>query len=100
MGHFRPIALANFQFKIITEILADRLVVIVIHIISVHQRGFVCARHISDCMILASKAKNLLDRKQFGGNMALKVYQRSLWHTWLEFLMFGASEVQYLSDFL
>lgn len=36
MGDFRPIALANFEFKIITKILADRLVVIAMRIIFVH----------------------------------------------------------------
>jgi len=34
MGDFRPIALANFQFKIITKILADRLASICMRIIS------------------------------------------------------------------
>ncbi|XP_019450480.1 PREDICTED: uncharacterized protein LOC109352716 [Lupinus angustifolius] len=33
---FRPIALANFQFKIITKILADRLAIIALKIVSTH----------------------------------------------------------------
>jgi hypothetical protein len=32
MDEFRPIALANFQFKIVTKILADRLAIICMHI--------------------------------------------------------------------
>ena len=54
MGDFFLIALANSQFKMITKFLGDRLVVIAMRIISVRQRGFVCDRHISDCVIVAS----------------------------------------------
>jgi len=60
MGDFRPIALANFQFKIVTKILADRLALICMRIISPEQRGFVCDRKISDCIIMASEAINML----------------------------------------
>jgi len=67
MGDFWPIALANFQFKIITKILADRLASITSRIISPNQQGFIRDKHISDCVILASEAINVLDRKQFGG---------------------------------
>ncbi|XP_039686942.1 uncharacterized protein [Medicago truncatula] len=59
MGDYRPIALANFQFKIITKILADRLACITSRIISVEQR--------------ASEAINSLDKRQYGGNIAIKV---------------------------
>jgi len=37
LDNFRPIALANFQFKIITKILADRLAIIALSIISEQQ---------------------------------------------------------------
>jgi len=73
MGDYRPIALANFQFKIITKILADRLAYITSRIISIEQRGFVRDRNISDCVILASEAINSLDKNHFGGNISLKV---------------------------
>ena len=73
MGDYRPIALANFQFKIVTKIVADQLAYITSRIISIEQRGFVRDRNISDCIILASEAINSLDRNQFGGNIALKV---------------------------
>jgi len=39
--HYRPIALANFKFKIISKVLADRLAGILPFIISKEQRGFV-----------------------------------------------------------
>ncbi|MCH89860.1 RNA-directed DNA polymerase (Reverse transcriptase), partial [Trifolium medium] len=71
--NFRPIALANFQFKIITKTLADRLSVIAQNIISPQQRGFIHDRHISDCVIVASEAINVLHKKRFGGNIALKI---------------------------
>lgn len=69
LDNFRPIALANFQFKIITKILADRLGVIASRIISIHQRGFIPGRHIYDCIMTASEAVNLLHKKAYGGNI-------------------------------
>lgn len=62
MGDFRPIALANFQFKIVTKILADRLSIIAMRIISPEQRGFIRDRNILECIILASEAINLIDK--------------------------------------
>lgn len=73
IGDFRPIALANFQFKIITKILAARLVAIAMRIVSVEQRRFIKERNISECVILACEAINCIDRQQIGGNIALKV---------------------------
>jgi len=73
MGNFRPIALANFQFKIVTKILADILSIITMRIISPEQRGFIRDRSISDCIIIALETVNMIDKRQFGGNVALKV---------------------------
>ncbi|XP_019418539.1 PREDICTED: uncharacterized protein LOC109329320 [Lupinus angustifolius] len=70
---FRPIALANFQFKIITKVLADRLAKIAPTIISQHQRGFIKDRHIHDCTYIGFEAINLLDHKTRGGNLAIKL---------------------------
>jgi len=63
MGDYRPIALANFQFKVITKILADRLAIVTMRIISIEQRGFIRDRQISECVILASEAINTLDKR-------------------------------------
>jgi len=73
MGDYRPIALANFQFKFVTKIVADRLASITSRIISIEQRGFVRDCNISYCVILASEAINSLDKKQYSGNIALKL---------------------------
>ena len=73
IGDFRPIALANFKFKVISKILADRLAVLMPHIISKEQRGFIKGRNIKDCIFLASEAINLLEKKAFGGNIAFKI---------------------------
>lgn len=70
---FRPIALANFKFKIITKILAYRLAKIASKIISPNQRGFIQGREIGDCICLASEGINLLERKSFGRNITLKI---------------------------
>ncbi|XP_019435878.1 PREDICTED: uncharacterized protein LOC109342329 [Lupinus angustifolius] len=85
---FRPIALANFQFKIITKVLADRLASVAPKIISSQQRGFLKNRHIHDCICLASEGINLLDHKVFGGNLALKLDIKKVFDTidW-QFLM-------------
>ncbi|CAL0303089.1 unnamed protein product [Lupinus luteus] len=65
--------MANFQFKIISKVLADRLALIVPRIISIQQRGFIKDRQINDCICLASEAINLLNHKVFGGNLAIKI---------------------------
>lgn len=60
IGQYRPIALANFQFKIITIVLAGRLAIIAPSIVSDQQRGFIRGRNISDCICKASGAVNML----------------------------------------
>lgn len=42
-------------------------------IVSIEQRGFIRDRNIHECVVLASEAINVLDKRQFGGNVALKV---------------------------
>lgn len=81
IDQFRPIALANFKFKIITKVLADRLAKILPSIISKEQRGFIRGRNIKDCIALASEAVNVLDNKCFGGNIAMKIDISKAFHT-------------------
>lgn len=71
--HYRPIALANFKYKIISKILADRVAAIMPTIISPEQKGFIQGRQMRDCICLASEAINQLDKRTFGGNLAFKV---------------------------
>lgn len=70
---YRPIALANFKFKIITKILAERLAPIMKTIISEEKRGFIQGRNIRDCICTTSEAINLLNNKSFGGNVDFKI---------------------------
>lgn len=71
--NYRPIAVANFKFKLITKIIADRLATIAPKIISPQQCGFVKGRHIIDCIGVVSESINVLHKKTFGGNVALKL---------------------------
>ncbi|CAJ2645220.1 unnamed protein product [Trifolium pratense] len=73
IGQYRPIAIANFKFKIISKILADRLALILPNIISKEQRGFIKGRQIKDCVCLTSEAINMLHNKAYGGNLAIKI---------------------------
>lgn len=71
--HYRPIAIANLKFKIISKILADILASIMPAITSVQQRDFINGRSIKDCICLTSEVVNVLHKKTFGGNLSLKV---------------------------
>lgn len=68
-----PIAMANFQFKIISKILVDKLATISPKIISTHRRGFIRGRSIVDCICLASKATNLLKNISFGREVSHQI---------------------------
>ncbi|KAK2429733.1 hypothetical protein QL285_028147 [Trifolium repens] len=70
---YRPIAMANFKFKIITKIIADRLASILPNLVSEEQKGFIKDRDIKDCLCIASEAANLIHNKAHGGNLALKI---------------------------
>ena len=61
ISDFRPIAMANFAFKIITKILSDRLGGIASRILSPEQTGFVRGRHIHTSIGLVSECYNMLD---------------------------------------
>lgn len=73
IDQFRPIALANFKFKIISKVLVDRLTSIMQNFISNEHKGFVKGISIKYCIGLASDVINLLYKKSHGGNIALKV---------------------------
>ncbi|KAK2445365.1 hypothetical protein QL285_016305 [Trifolium repens] len=73
IDQYRPIAMANFKFKIITKIIADRLASVLPNLVSDEQKGFIKDRDIKDCLCTASEAANLLHNKAHGGNVALKI---------------------------
>jgi hypothetical protein len=62
---YKPIAVANFRFKIISKIFADRLASIMPAIISVQQRGFIKGISIKDCICSTSEVINVLHKKTF-----------------------------------
>lgn len=74
VSQMRSIALANFSFKIITTIIADRLGPITSRIISPQNQksAFTKVRSISYSNILTSECINLLDAKCLGGSVAVK----------------------------
>ncbi|KAI9187392.1 hypothetical protein LWI28_027606 [Acer negundo] len=73
VDQFRPIVLSNFLFKISSKILADRLARVAARIISPQQFGFIRDQHIEDCIALASNCVNMLQKKFYGGNLAIKI---------------------------
>jgi hypothetical protein len=65
--------MANFKFKVISKVIADRLASIMLTLVSKEQKGFIHDRKIKECLCVASEAANLLHNKTFGGNLALKI---------------------------
>ncbi|XP_050875351.1 uncharacterized protein LOC127078976 [Lathyrus oleraceus] len=81
MDHYIPIAIANFKFKLISKIIADRLAKIMHFLAFKEHKGFIQGRNINDCLCLASEVANLLDKKTHGGNVALKIDITKAFHT-------------------
>jgi hypothetical protein len=72
--HFRPISLINFNYKIISKILSNRLKPILHKIISPSQFAFLKRRSIHDNIILAHEVfHSMKQKKGNGGLMALKL---------------------------
>lgn len=97
---YRPISLANFQFKVITKVLVDRLSIIAPKIVSPQQRGFIKGRQISECVCITSEVINMLENKSFGGNLALKFDIKKAFDTldW-DFLLKVLAAFGFHSDF-
>ncbi|KAK3222027.1 hypothetical protein Dsin_009052 [Dipteronia sinensis] len=70
---FHLIVLSNFLFKITSKILADRLAQIAARIVSPNQFGFIRDRHIEGCITLASDLLNVMHKKCYGVNLAMKI---------------------------
>ena len=56
VGHFRPISLCNFVYRIISKIMANRLKPFIHRIISPQQSAFIPGRLIQDSMVIANEA--------------------------------------------
>jgi len=73
INQFRHIALANFKYKIISKILADKLAILMPHIISKSKWVFIKVRNIKDFILLTSEAVNLLNKKISRDNVVFKI---------------------------
>lgn len=67
------LALVNFQFKIITKIIAHMLTILPRKMVSKHHRGFIMNGYIYECIGITLESINLLDTKSFGGSMNFKI---------------------------
>ncbi|KAF7115523.1 hypothetical protein RHSIM_RhsimUnG0053200 [Rhododendron simsii] len=86
LAQFRPISLCNFNLKVITKVMANRLKGLLNGFVSVNQSAFVPGRMIQDSVIVAHEAFHFLKRKKTGKEefMAIKLdfnkaYDRVEW---------------------
>jgi hypothetical protein len=81
--HFRPIALCNVIYKVITKVIATRLKPILPYLISNEQSGYVEGRQIMDSVILAHEVIHSLKSSRTPGMLIKldlsKAFDRASW---------------------
>ena len=81
---FRPIALCNVIYKIITKVIANRLKPILPFVISKEQAGYVEGRQIMDSVILANEVVSSLKTTKTPGMLIkldlLQAFDKASWH--------------------
>ncbi|PNX98658.1 ribonuclease H, partial [Trifolium pratense] len=115
MKEFRPIALCNVLYKIVSKMLANRLKLCLDKCISEEQSAFVEGRSITDNALIAMEVIHALKRKTKGmkGELALKIdiskaYDKVDWgflkgmllrmgfsNKWIQWMMMCVSSVNY-----
>ena len=86
MTEFRPISLSNVTYKLIAKVLANRLKLILPHIISENQSAFTAGRLITDNVLIAFEMMHYLEHKKEGKDCYMtikldmsKAYDRIEW---------------------